>query len=210
MVEPATSIAAGMEPPLFAPLADAPRHTVRLRVVVPPVLLCLALWSLRVPWKWWSTFALFTVVFVLVSVWRWVKSGRSPLNRLQAEIPPARRASILAFDPSNTDAVRTLLATAEPGTVELDGVRIRSVDDLARELDAALGPFQHPTDPLAKVLAHFGHESRGVGERAILWTGAATMRSADPQGFARVIAAWSRAMWHTDGRLLLLDAVPAA
>ncbi len=196
-------------PPLLEPLlgAERPRRFGVLWLGAPFVWFQLPLWNVSTNgWVFGVVSVLPAVVVLLCYA---LGLAARPTNRMQVALPAARRASILTFDPANADAVRAMLETCRISRVEIDGIGIRSLTDLARCLDAALGPFQYPTDPLAKVLAHIGHESRAVGERAILWHGAATMLAADPAGLAHVIAAWSRAMRTADGRLLLVDAAPA-
>jgi hypothetical protein len=179
--------------------------------------------------KWWWTVA---VLAAASAFWIWRRGGptwivvsstvflcfllvveklaRRRQNRLQALLGDSRRATVLTHDPANHAAIDAMLRTIGIDVRELDGHRIRSVADLASELDRVLGPFEHPTDPHAKVTAHIGHERRGTGERVLLWREARRLQAHDPAGFDRFLCDWSRAMANGADRLLFVDTAPSA
>jgi hypothetical protein len=133
-------------------------------------------------------------------------AAKTPVQRLEARLPPTGHAAVLAYTAADESRLRDELRQTHVDLRELDGSRITSLADLASELDAALGPFAHPSEPAAKIAAHIGHESRGTGERALLWRDAHQLWAHDQAAFSRFVADWDRAM-HRKGavRLLFVD-----
>jgi len=91
--------------------------------------------------------------------------------------------------------------------VHLDGSQIRSVADLANELDGALGGFRYPEDPWRKAMAHIDHEARGAGRRAVIWTNAHQLVEADRECFEEFLAEWRECMppWGKGNSTLYVD-----
>jgi hypothetical protein len=116
------------------------------------------------------------------------------LRRIRKLLPQVEERSVQAMPAVDLATLRRALQQCDIDCVEIDGSRVRDQQGLAVELDRVLGPFQYPTEPSAKILAHLAHESRGRGRRVVLWTHAATMRAADPAAFAAFVAAWAEAM----------------
>ncbi len=104
---------------------------------------------------------------------------------------------------ANADELRVALQAAFYTTVDLDLGDVRDERSLAAALDAHLGPFQHPEDPAAKILAHLGHERRGAGHVAVLARGTATLRRDHPELLQGFVAQWAHKMRGNCGQRLL-------
>lgn len=149
---------------------------------------------------------------LLLPQWAFVAfPPRTPRQRLGRHLPTLAQDSVFTFAPTDERQLCDVLVAESIDTLPLDGSRITSTTDLARELDATLGPFRYPEDPAAKVQAHIRHERRGSGAIAILWRHAEVFRRADAAAFERFTADWEHAMRRNGAaRLLLLDLAPAA
>lgn len=116
------------------------------------------------------------------------------LHRVRKLLPQVEERAVQPLPDVDLATLREALRKCDIDCVEIDGSRVRDQQGLAVELDRVLGPFHHPTEPSAKILAHLAHEARGIGRRVVLWTHASTMRAQDPTAFAAFVAAWAGTM----------------
>ncbi|MEZ6038745.1 MAG: hypothetical protein R3F29_14780 [Planctomycetota bacterium] len=122
--------------------------------------------------------------------------------------PMVRWADGITFD-----AAQQLLRSPARHLLHLDGSKVHDAASLVRALDALLGGFEVPADPLQRALAHIAFESRGSGLRTIVWTDARNLAEHDPATFRAFVTEWNERIepnnWFE--RVLILDMpVPAA
>ena len=160
----------------------------------------------------------FFVLIVLGSfVWALVDSGGSLVSPpkvmflygiiLASTLGRSRRQTVQHIGETDGATLALCLCDQRVEAVHLDGSQIRSVADLANELDEALGGFRYPEDPWQKVLAHIDHEARGAGRRAVVWTNAHQFAQVDPASFAEFMTEWRECMppWGKDCSTLYVD-----
>jgi hypothetical protein len=122
--------------------------------------------------------------------------------------PMVRWAEGITFD-----AASQLLRSPTRHLLHLDGSKVHDAASLVRALDAMLGGFEVPADPLQRSLAHIGFEARGSGLCTIVWTDAHNLADHDPATFRAFVTEWNERIEPTNlfERVLILDMpVPAA
>lgn len=132
----------------------------------------------------WSTLAM--LVLILVLLWFQFRHsfGHGPLAtllRVRRELPWFFPDCTVRHPLGSEPALRQILEREGIGVVELDGGRIASWTDLARDLQAAYGKRTFPADPEAKCVAILQAALAAKPRpKALLWHHAAETLRANP------------------------------
>ncbi len=162
---------------------------------------------------WWllPNAAIFVLAIYLLARPNFGRGSSATLGRLMRDLPWFRAFPVTVADVTAQRDLPAILARHGYSQLELDGARIASWSDLARELQAVFGPMRWPEDPRQNVLAVLRKAANSKPRQQVLvWRNAAHTQRNAPDLLVEFAAIWSpHALVSQHGFLVFVDLAAA-